>query len=356
MNMRRIIVCAISILHILCASAQIKLASDEFENDLRSSQRATEPLSVEASFNSYDGSFLIGFTSKNIVGETLYTKGANLNYGITVDTEAKTVSFADILLPEGYYQITSIYLTKDKGGNDLSTDIFSYASKGYRMSLGQYDSAQSIEQLATALEERWLNNSMTQSELNAVLQNNKNNNEMIDFNDNRLRIKIIYCLKSSDSSHFYYSELPRYQEFQFLPVSYYEFLCEELKDKDVLMTYSGGTEGTSFFRSNNETKIIRDAITGNTVIQKDTLFRCVDIVVNDKLVPCGILQGENTGKVAVSIYKLVETNYEQDCLPYYTSVSGDWTIWQESYNQKICDRLVRDRYFLCWLSKQRDFD
>lgn len=147
----------------------------------------------------------------------------------------------------------------------------------------------------------------------------------------------------------------------FLPVRFYNLLCSELKDKDVYLTYnnSGGSYEYPARRK------FEDALTGTTIFQKDSLFHCVDIIVNDKLLPCCVLEGEKTGKFAVLVNKFVECTDENERASYYTTASEKMTIWQPSPYEGRKGVLIRDRHFSVsqyinteqrWLIKAEDLN
>ena len=328
------------------------------KEELSKTQKATEPLSLETSFKSYDETYLYNYSTSNIVGDTLYTNGCSLENCILVNNESKSVANCNSL-PKGYYYVSSIFMCQDSGSKELADNIFEYIDKGYSLHLkiGSYaisDKSQFYE--AISKNGQWLGGSMSQQEVNAKLQLNRQQNKAISFNDRGVRLKIIYRLCNTDSSNIYFTAIPAWVEDRFLPVSYFNFISKELKGKNVLMTYSGNkNDGTGFYRSSGTRREIKDVLTNQVVYQRDTLFRCVDVVADAKedgseMKVCCVFEGKNTGKIALNVVRLIESKDEDkyddpNLLNYYKSSNGEWTIWQESASQKKEGMLFRGRHF-----------
>lgn len=352
--MKKLFVTCICLAQFILSIAQIKMASNADKRELSVCQKATEPLSVEASFSSYDGTFIYQYSTNNIVGDTLYTNGCQLDNCIKIDNEAKTIVNCSSL-PKGYYQITGMFITQDNGSNELAEEIFGYVNKGYSISLKIGSNVISDKaQLCNAISRngQWLGGSMNHNELKIILERNRLENKVLNFNG----LKTVYRLENTETPTIYYNTIPAWIEDRFIPVSYFNFITQELKGKDVMMTYSGNkNEGTGFYRNAGAHRELIDVLTGQTILQKDTLFRCVDIVADAKddgsgMKVCCVLEGKNTGKIALNVVRLIESKDEDryddpNLLNYYKSANGGWTIWQEAYNQKKEGMLIRGRHF-----------
>ena len=97
------------------------------------------------------------------------------------------------------------------------------------MKIGSYaisDKSQFYE--AISKNGQWLGGSMSQQEVNAKLQLNRQQNKAISFNDRGVRLKIIYRLCNTESSNIYFTAIPAWVEDRFLPVSYFNFLYSYL--------------------------------------------------------------------------------------------------------------------------------
>ena len=357
MTIKRLIIAFISFAQITVLFAQIKLASDSLFSELSSAQQmASEPLSLETSFASYDGTFIHDYSSYNLVGETLYSNGFSIDNCIVVNDETKSISNCSSL-PKGYYLVTNLFLCQDSGSKEFADEIFSYVDKGYKQnikigSIAVSDKSQFCDAISKT--GKWLGGSISQNDLKTLLNKNRLEGKTIIIDNYRL--KIVYCLSDTESSNRYYLPNPAWVEDGLLPVSYFNFISKELKGKDVFMTYSGDkSQGTGFYRNAGAHKELKDALTGQTVYQRDTLFRCIDVVVDAKengrqMKVCCVLEGENTGKVALNVVRCIESKDEDkyedpNLLNYYKSSDGNWTIWQEAYNQKKEGVLFRGRHF-----------
>lgn len=329
MTIKRFIISIISFAQVAASFAQIKMASDSFGEMNSLSQSASNPLSLEPSLDSYDGTFIHQFSKKNIVGDTLFTCGCQLFNCIKIDNNTKSIENCNSLV-KGYYQVRGMFITKDYGSKELSEEIFKYVDDGYSLNIKVGSSIISNkQQLCESLSKsgQWLGGSNT-----------------------------IYRLENESLQCIYFTTIPAWVEDRFLPVSYFNFITQELKGKEVLMTYSGNKNyGTGFYRNAGAKRELKDVLTGQTILQKDTLFQCIDIVADSKedgsgIKVCCILEGKNTGKIAVNVVRLIES-YNEDryddpnLLNYYISPNGEWTIWQDSYNQKKKGMLIRGRHF-----------
>lgn len=199
---------------------------------------------------------------------------------------------------------------------------------------------------------------MTLAELNTWVQGEQLKGKKCDL--------IHYCgawqrLESLDASYVYYTKIDRNTERSFLPVRFYNFLCDELKGKDVYLTFKN--RGGTYVYPTDRT--IEEALTGTTIFQKDSLFRCIDVVVNDKLYTCCVLEGEKTGKFAVFVNKFIESPNGNDRIPYFSTTSSYMTIWQPNPYEGGKGYLIRDRHFSVsryinneerWLIKAKDLD
>lgn len=334
------------------------MASSSYKDELSKAQNTAESLSLEASFTSYDGTYIYKFLASNIVGDTIFTNGCPLANCILINNKEKSISNTNSL-PKGYYSITSVFLTADIDSKELANDIYSYVKNGYSINIkvgSTIISEQSQLSDAFAKNGKWLGSAMKQEELNNKLQLYCQKNKTISFNESGIRLNPIYCLENTENGFVYYAAIPMWVESNFMPVRYFNFINSELKGKDVFMTYSGNkNDGTGFYRSAGSKSEIKDILTGKTVIQKDTLFHCIDVIVDSKddgsnMKVCCILEGKNTGKIALNVVRLID-KYDEDryddpnLLNYYKSSTGEWSIWQESYNQKKDGMMIRGRHF-----------
>lgn len=326
-----------SLMHVIDISAQIKVADDAYKESLSASKYVTEPISIENCFNAYDGSILDLFYKKNLVGDTIYTNGAKVNC-LVVDHVAKSIvkrPHNECPIPKGYYRITGIFLSNDVGSKEMAEEIYLLVDSGYSIT-GNGNNLQSRESLEDYLK-RVNSSGKTLSEINTMVQEYKLRGELpCDLN-----MRVFHRLESLDSSMVYYTSIDVYSKNYYLPVKFYNLLERELKGNDVYMTYK--REGGGYVWPSS--RKLEDALTGTTIFQKDSLFRCIDIVVNDKLQPCCVLEGANTGKFAIMINKLVETNKREDCVSYYSTPTDKMTIWQPNPYESSKGKLIRDRHF-----------
>lgn len=329
-----------SVLLFLCvaqltyASAQIKVADDAYKEQMTASKYVTEPLSIENNFNAYDGTFLFNYIEKNIVGDTLYTNGAKMDCFVVNHSERSIYrkGFNDSPIPLGYYRVTGIFIGKDVRGKEIADELYALVDSGYTSNL---PSRESLER------EFSLGGGMTLAELNTWVQGEQLKGKKCDL--------IHYCgawqrLESLDASYVYYTKIDRNTERSFLPVRFYNFLCDELKGKDVYLTYKRFGGGYN----NPSDRKIKDALTGTVIFQKDSLFHCIDVVVNDNLSTCCVLEGEKSGKFAIKIDRLFESDKSEDnneCMSYYSTVTDKMTIWQPDPYTGSKGELIRDRHF-----------
>ena len=330
-----------SVLLFLCvaqltyASAQIKVADDAYKEQMTASKYVTEPLSIENNFNTYDGTFLQYYYEKNIVGDTLYTNGAKMNC-IVVNHNEKSIKrkrFHESPIPQGYYRVTGIFIGTDARGKEIADELYALVDSGYTSNLPNRESLE---------REFSLGSGMTLAELNTWVQGEQLKGKKCDLNH--------YCgawqrLESLDTSNVYYTKIDGNTERSFLPVRFYNLLCHELKGKDVYLTskrFGGGYKNPS-------DRKIKDALTGTVIFQKDSLFHCIDVVVNnDNLSTCCVLEGEKSGKFAIKIDRLFESDKSEDnneCMSYYSTVTDKMTIWQPDPYTGSKGELIRDRHF-----------
>ena len=313
------------------ASAQIKVADDAYKEQMTASKYVTEPLSIENNFNAYDGSFLMDYCKKNIVGDTLYTNGAKIDC-IVVNHHEKSINrkkFHEAPIPQGYYRVTGIFIGKDVRGKEIADELYALVNIGYTTNI---PSREGLERDFS------FGYGMNLSEINTKVQEFQLKGEKCDFVGYGLDCGVYHRLESLDSSCVYYTCIT---ERFFLPVKFYNLLCNELKGKDVYLTFNN-RGGTYAYPSN---RTIEDALTGTTIFQKDSLFHCIDVVVNDKLYPCCVLEGEKTGKFAVFVNKFIESSDGNDRTPYFSTPSDKMTIWQPNPYEGRKGELVRERHF-----------
>lgn len=323
------------LMHVIDIPAQIKVADDAYKESMSASKYVTEPISIENCFNVYDGRILVNFFTKNLVGDTLYTNGAKENC-IVVDHMAKSIarkSFSDNPIPKGYYRITGIFIGYDTGCKEVAGELYPLIDDGYSVHLSCGYSKESHEGLDICLKKL---NGLSLSKINTIIQEKQMGGYLpCDFDMDMI---FYHRLESLDSSKVFYTTI---RDNNFLPVKFYNLLERELKGNDVYMTYDRDG-GRYVWRSDRK---FEDALTGTTIFQKDSLFRCIDIVVNDKLQPCCVLEGANTGKFAIMVNKLVETEKRENCLSYFCTPTDKMTIWQPNPYEGSKGKLIRDRHF-----------
>lgn len=326
------------LMHVIDISAQIKVADDAYKESLSASKYVTEPISIENCFNVYDGSIIENYYMKNLVGDTLYTNGAKMDC-IVVDHTAKSIakkSFSENPIPRGYYRITGIFIGNDSGCKEVAEELYPLVDDGYSINIGCGYSQEGHDGLDKCLKRL---NGMSLSEINTIIQEKQMRGDLpCDIGMNMI---FYHRLESLDSSKVYYTKIDESYKRLFLPVKFYNLLERELKGNDVYMTYKRWGGGYVW---PSERKL-EDALTGTTIFQKDSLFRCIDIVVNDKLQPCCVLEGANTGKFAIMVNKFVETDNREDCVSYYSTPTNKMTIWQPSPYEGSKGKLIRDRHF-----------
>ncbi len=337
-DMKKLFLSFMCFAHVWGVSAQIKIADDAYKEQLTASKYVTEPIVIDNYFNTYDGTFLREFYKQNIVGDTLYTNGAQVSAYIVNHSE-KTVSwkqFDNTPIPQGYYRVTGIFISQDEGSKEIADELYQLSAKGYSMNANPRYGEESYDNLLKQIKSS-LFTALTLAEINTKLQERMLQGKTSDFG---ICGSVYHRLESMDSSVVYYTMVDNNRFF--LPVKYYNFLCNQLKGKDVYLTYNNNG-GRYEYPANRK---LEDALTGTTIFQKDSLFRCIDVVLNDKLHPCCVLEGAKTGKFAVSVYKLNESSRKDDCLSYYSTPSEKMTIWQpDPYESAGWNRLIRDRHF-----------
>lgn len=329
-----------SFLFILCfaqlmgATAQIKIADETYKEQMTASKYVTEPISIENVFNNYDGTFLKGYYKKNIVGDTLFTMGAKMDCYV-VDHTRKTIqekSFTETPISQGYYRVTGIYVGCDNRGKEISDEIFALVDSNYTINVNR-------ERLEKHLSS---GSGMKLAELNTYIQEEQLKGKKCDLDH---YFGAWYRLEALDMSCVYYTRIDESYEDYFLPVKYYNTLCRELKGKDSYLTYKrfGGD-----YNYPSERKI-KDALTGTVIFQKDSLFHCIDVVVNnDNLSTCCVLEGEKTGRFAINVDYISESDKSEnnnDCMYYFSTTTDKMTIWQPDPYTSSKGKLIRDRHF-----------
>lgn len=334
--MKKSVLLFLSVAQLTYASAQIKVADDAYKEQMTASKYVTEPLSIENNFNTYDGTFLQYYYRKNIVGDTLYTNGAKVDC-IVVNHNAKSINrkpFNENPIPPGYYRVTGIFIGTDSGGKEIASELYALVDSGYTSNL---PSRESLERGFS------LGSGMKLSEINTKVQEFQLKGKKCDFVGYGLDCGIYHRLESMDSSCIYYTKIDT--ERHFLPVRFYNLICNELKGKDVHLTYKRFGGG---YKNPSDRKI-KDALTGTVIFQKDSLFHCIDVVVNnDNLSTCCVLEGEKSGKFAIKIDRLSESDKSEDnneCMSYYSTVTDKMTIWQPDPYTGSKGELIRDRHF-----------
>ena len=333
--MKKIFLLFVMLALTISVKAQIKVANDDYKNSLSASKYVTEPISIQNCFDAYNGRILKPYFAKNIVGDTLYTTGAKMNC-VVVDHMAKSIdykSFTEQPVTQGYYRVTGIFLSSDTGRVALIKELSQLVDKGYTLSIGKAKTHEELEKCFVNY------NIKSLSEINTILQKEQLNNDLpCDIDDNMI---LFHRLESLDSSKVFYTKINIYNATLFLPVKFYNMLEKELKGNDVYMKYTKW--GGGYVRPSQ--RKLKDALTGTTIFLKDSLFHCIDIVVNDKLEPCCVLESANTGKFAIMVNELVETDNREYCLSYYSSPTDKMTIWSPGPYQVEKGKLIRDRHF-----------
>ncbi len=252
-----------------------------------------------------------------------------------VNHNEKSINWKDFNespIPQGYYRVTGIFIGKDARGKEIADELYALVDSGYTSNLS---SRESLER------ELSLGGGMTLAELNTWVQGEQLKGEKCDL--------IHYCgawhrLESLDASCVYYTKIDGDYERYFLPVRFYNLICNELKGKDVYLTYKRFGGGYTY----PSDRKIKDALTGTVVFQKDSLFHCIDVVVNDNLSTCCVLEGEKSGKFAIKIDRLSESDKSEnnnECMSYYSTVTDKMTIWQPDPYTRSKGELIRDRHF-----------
>lgn len=343
------------LIQVIGVSAQIKMADETYKEQLSASNYVNEPLAIDNILKPYDGMSLQGFEDFNIVGDTLYTNGfKDFNSGILVNHKARTINVqlnVGIEVPKGYWCVTGLYLCKDVGSAEIADEIFAMKDNGYEYIMGRSGDKPTKEYLKEELSNLvYGRDCWTLPQINENIQRRKMNGDtgpwsLSRMDGNRLYCSPVYRLESVDSAYVCYIALDRIRKGCFLPVSYYNLLCNELKGQEVYMTY-GGARLTIPNYMVSSYKEFKDALSGTTVFQRDTLFTCIDVVVGEELRTICILEGKNTGRFAVYVNSLLESGHERNCQPIYYTSSGEMTIWPYKDHQENKGHLVRDRHFV----------
>ena len=356
--MRKALFClAIGLSAMAPAAGQIKMADNAYKEELTAGTSVTEPLAIDNVLAAYDGTYLKQFFLTNIVGDTLYTNGIHAKCFV-VNHTARTIEYKTgdtnegTSIPQGYYRVTDLLLGKE-GQTDATEEIASLVGDGYDISafIKRYawfcdECKASTEHCKEHIAEKIPCGSKTNEELNRILLQYQNRNETCGLGDLG---DWCYRIESLDGSAVYYTYgwLGDGSRWTFFPLRYYNFLCAELKGQDVYMPYNNPWSGGSVYCTPYWKAVeLRDELTGKTLLQRDTLFRCVDVVLDEVpytgLVPFCVLEGEHTGKVSLPVYRMVESDSH---LYYHNTPSGDLSIWKSSPKQKDDGRLLRDRHF-----------
>lgn len=345
----------------LSAVGQIKMADKAYKEGLSIGNSVTEPLSINNVFAEYDGTFLPNYHVHNILGDTLYTNGIYADCFI-INHTAKTIEYqqydystTEAIIPQGYYLVKNIVIGNEGQKEELE-EILSLVKNGYNISAfqkeyGCQECKSQPNHWQIHLEEK-INNaiwSRTPEEVNNTFTRYQSLNKTCTLN-------MLggggqhYWIESVDGSAVYFTGNMAFvaykKNYGFIPLRYYNFLCSELKDHDILITYNYPWDGQVYCNPlpNWLSKPLYDALTGNAILQHDTLFHCVDIVIDDKLTPCCVLEGKNTGKISVPIYRLVESEEHKQRIFYSINPTENITIWHP-YGQDVENRLLRNRYF-----------
>ena len=343
----------ICLVHVIGISAQIRMVDETYKEQMSASNYVKEPLAIDNILKPYDGMSIHGFADVNIVGDTLFTKGFSTSNGILVNRGERKMkvhlSSRGLEIPKGYWRVTGLYLCKDAGSSDIADEIFAMKDKGYEYIPGWSGDEISKEYLMSNLSSNFYGRDCwTLPQIKENIQRRKLNGDtgpwtMGRMDGNRLYCDAVHRLESIDSAYVCYLAISN-ETNNFLPVSYYNLLCNELKGQEVFMSYGGARPVIPNYMP-YKAKELKDALNGITVFQSDTLFTCVDVVVNEELRTVCILEGKNTGRFAVFVNALQESNHEKDCQHVYYTPSGEMTIWPYKDHQENKGHLVRDRRF-----------
>ncbi len=349
----------------MITSAQIKIADNSYKEQMSATNYITEPFSIRNVFETYDGTFLHDYMCKNIVGDTLYTIGINQISYIIINHNTKNIlcNYSDSI-PPGYYRVTGLFLGADSTPKEIADELYPLIDSGYTTNLGGYE--RFIEGYTDDYSGNGLNfdvnGEKNMAEIKLEVQKRLFDGKKMDLTGFLTWVR----LEALDSHNVYYLEsnyLNPYYQF-FFPVKYYNFLCKELKGKDVFITYSDYYR-PSFSSKILDNRIIDDVLTGVSLLQKDTLFHCVDVIVNDCLRPICILEGKNTGKFSLYIDERVDKSYYHDdlhregaSLYYYKTSSGVFTLWNSTPTATERGKLIRKKLFCVYsitqLNTRRD--
>lgn len=316
-----------SLYYSLCLNAQIKVADDSYKEKMTASNYISEPIKIDNCFEAYDGTFIRNYEDevyyeKNIVGDTLYTNGLKLHC-VMINHDSKEIcgfTYENTIIPKGYYVIKGVYFR-----NQVADELRSLLNKDYIIKTNYKDPERQFEQYI---------GQDNMKNVKEKLEEAKIEGEKCD-----LTLFDVVQLSSVENNCIYYLSISSSLE-SFVPVRYYNYLCQELKNKDVYMTYD-----TNFYEADTDKRRMKDALTGETIFQKDTLFHCDDIVVNDKNSVCCVLEGKNTGKFAVYVTGKHEAYgkdaYKDFC---YRGNPSKPSIFFK-YGQRSAGRLVWEKYY-----------
>lgn len=342
------------LIQVIGISAQIKMVDETYKEQMSASNYVKEPLAIDNILKPYVGMSLQGWEGFNLVGDTLYTNGFSaFDGGILVKRSEKTMNVnigSRLDVPKGYWRVTGLYLCKDAGSSEIADEIFAMKENGYEYIPGWSGDEISKEYLMSNLSSKFYGrDSWTLPQIKEDIQRRKRNGDtgpwtLGRMDGNRLYCDAVHRLESIDSAYVCYLPLNRLRNGSILPVSYYNLLCNELKGQEVFMSYGGARPVIPNYMP-YKAKELKDALNGTTVFQSDTLFTCVDVVVSEELRTICILEGKNTGRFAVFVNALQESNHEKDCQNIYYTTSGEMTIWPYKDHQENKGHLVRDRRF-----------
>ncbi len=320
--------------------------ANPYSQQLTATSYINEPLSIDNSCEGYDGTYLnthytndlddyiakYSYFSRNIVGDTLFTNGGIYENDFRdkdvykIDLQEKKIiglgHGANVTIPRGHYVVTAVLF-----GDDLRKEMKSFLNNGYKIDEFEYTRNEQLD-ILQMLGEKYA----PQSEIKEKIAEAKINKEKFNFtisSDYGLRIESI------DNTSTYYLSVNSYEYFasdliptSFVPIKYVDYIKKELLNKTVMMSYR-----TDFiFDVISTYKKLKDAITGATVFQQDTLFYCSDVVINKTNDVCCILEGKNTGKFAVKVTnKYDDLNNSRGISLYKRESPMKKSIWHRYY-------------------------
>ena len=323
--------------------------TNPYSQQLTATNYMNEPLSLDNSCEEYDGTFLnnrhandmddyiakYSYFSKNIVGDTLFTNGGVYENDFDVEDvykvdhqDNKIIGFghgASVTIPRGQYVVTAVLF-----GDDLRKEMKSFLNNGYKIDKVEYTRNEQLDFLQM-LGERYT----PLSEIKEKIVEAKINKIKYNFT-----VSSSYGLRieSIDKTSTYYLSVDSYEYHasdliltSFVPIKYLDYIKKELLNKTVLMSY----RYDFVFDVSSTYKKFKDAITGGTVFQQDTLFYCSDVVINKTNDVCCILEGKNTGKFAVKVTgKYDDLNNSQGISLYKRESPLKKSIWHRYYTSE----------------------